>query len=171
MKTFLLVIVINFSITIKVTAQEIRVIKDYDSISSPSQLFYRLKGKTLFLDLWAPWCEPCKEEFKYSATLYQELKKRNITLLYVSLNSNVDKHDWEESIRNYDLKGFHVLSNKKLEDSLTMLIWGHSGGYSIPRYLLVSPKGKIMLNDALSPEQGDKLYEQIDQTIKNTLDN
>jgi thiol-disulfide isomerase/thioredoxin len=166
MKSLFLMIVLVLLIKIQANAQDISVITNYNSISSSSQLFSRLKGKTIFLDLWAPWCEPCKEEFKYSDTLFKELKKRNIVVLYVSLNSNVNEQEWKADINKYNLKGFHVLSSKVLEDSLTKLIWGHSGGYSIPRYLLISPKGEILLNDALSPDHGSQLYDQIDQALK-----
>ena len=158
-------IVLVASIEALANAQDIHVMNDYNSISSSSQLFTRLKGKTFFLDLWAPWCEPCKEEFKHSDSLFNELKKRNIVVLYVSLNFNVNEQEWKAAINTYKLKGFHVLANKELEDSLTTLIWGHPGGYSIPRYLLISPEGQILLNDALSPEHGAQLYDQIDKAL------
>jgi len=166
MKRFLLTIILVTSIKLLVHAQDINLIKDYNKISSESELVSRLKGKKFFLDLWAPWCEPCKEEFKHSDTLFNELKKRDIVLLYVSLNFNVKEVDWKTDISTYNLKGFHVLANKELENSLTKLIWGHPGGYSIPRYLLISSTGKILLKDALSPDQGTKLYNQIDNVIK-----
>src|ERR1700744_2042464 len=146
--------------------QEIKFIKDYHSINSTSELFNQLKGKTIFLDLWATWCDPCKEEFKHSDTLYRELKKRNIALLYLSLNTRVVESDWKADIAQYHLKGFHALANHELENSVTTMIWGAPGGFSIPRYLLIRRDGKILLSDALSPDHGAQLYRQIDSALR-----
>jgi thiol-disulfide isomerase/thioredoxin len=165
MKSIVLIVVFTICVGSSY-GQEIKIINNYNNITSAPQLFAQLKGKTIFLDLWAPWCEPCKEEFKYSDTLYRELKKRHIAMLYVSLNFNVNAADWKADIKQYQLKGFHVMANKQLEDSLTELIWGHPGGFSIPRYLLIDPKGIVLLNDALSPDHAKQLYTQIDSTLR-----
>jgi len=166
MKYFFATIIPVLFISIVAHGQDIKFLNKYNSITTTSQLFTQLKGKTIFLDLWAPWCEPCKDEFKYSDTLYQELKKRNVVMLYVSLNSRVVPSEWKADIDHYKLKGWHVLANKELENSLTTLIWGHPGGFSIPRYLLIDREGKILLNDALPPDHGQQLYEQIDKVLQ-----
>lgn len=152
----------------KAKGQEIKFIKNGSNINTAGQLFDELKGKTIFLDLWAPWCEPCKEEFKYSDSLYIVLKKRKITMLYLSLNTRVETSEWKAAINQYRLKGYHVLANANLENDITNLIWGHPGGFSIPHYLLISSKGSVLLKDALSPDNGSKLYHQIDSVLRRT---
>src|SRR4029077_8399645 len=50
------------------------------SLASPEGKKISLKdfrGKTLFLNFWATWCEPCREEMPAMEKLYQEYKNKN----------------------------------------------------------------------------------------------
>lgn len=90
-------------------------------------MLLNFKGKPVFVDLWATWCDPCKEEFKFSDTLYQQLTKRGVQMLYVSLYKNVADSAWRSDIYKFELRGNHVLANKPLQDAFTTLIWGGVG--------------------------------------------
>jgi thiol-disulfide isomerase/thioredoxin len=170
MKRLILTIAVTFGISKFSGAQDLSIVNDYKNINSVPQLLSHVKTKILFLDLWAPWCEPCKDEFKYSGVLYKELQKRNISMLYVSLHSNVNENDWRNDIAKFNLQGVHVLATKALEDSLTKKIWGHPGGYSIPRYLLLKADGTVLIEDAIPPDQISLLLSEIDKAIKNVSD-
>ncbi len=44
-----------------------------------------LKGKVVFLNVWATWCGPCREEMPSMETLYDELKgNKDFVMLAVS---------------------------------------------------------------------------------------
>jgi peroxiredoxin len=48
---------------------------------------YRLsdfRGKVVFLNLWATWCPPCREEMPSMETLYRRLKDRGLVMLAVA---------------------------------------------------------------------------------------
>jgi peroxiredoxin len=45
-----------------------------------------LKGKIIFLNFWATWCGPCKEEMPSMEALYQHFKDRNFIFLTISLD-------------------------------------------------------------------------------------
>jgi peroxiredoxin len=44
------------------------------------------KGKIIFLNFWATWCGPCKEEMPSMEALYQHFKGRNFTFLTISVD-------------------------------------------------------------------------------------
>jgi peroxiredoxin len=43
-----------------------------------------LRGKVVFLNLWATWCPPCREEMPSMEALYQRLKGRDFAMLAVA---------------------------------------------------------------------------------------
>jgi peroxiredoxin len=45
-----------------------------------------LKGKVVFLNIWATWCAPCREEMPSMETLYQEMKGLPFEILAVSID-------------------------------------------------------------------------------------
>lgn len=101
------------------------------------------KDKTIYIDFWASWCNPCRNEMSKSKTLINEFK--NVVFIYISIDS--DKNEWmnaseEEKIEknnnflaiNYPSSSFY----KKLELQ------------TIPRYLIYS-KGKLVNENAPRP--------------------
>jgi peroxiredoxin len=45
------------------------------------------KGKVVFLNFWATWCPPCKEEMPSMERLYRRHKDRGFTILALSIDS------------------------------------------------------------------------------------
>jgi peroxiredoxin len=46
-----------------------------------------LKGKVVFLNLWATWCGPCKEEMPAMERVWQRYKERGLVVVALSLDS------------------------------------------------------------------------------------
>ena len=46
------------------------------------------KGKVVFLNIWATWCPPCREEMPSMEKLYQELKGEDFEILAVSIDAS-----------------------------------------------------------------------------------
>jgi peroxiredoxin len=49
-----------------------------------------LKGKKVFLNFWATWCPPCREEMPDIEKLYQETKDSDLVILAVNLGESKD---------------------------------------------------------------------------------
>ncbi|BCA81025.1 TlpA disulfide reductase family protein [Desulfuromonas sp. AOP6] len=46
------------------------------------------RGKVVFLNFWASWCPPCKEEMPSMESLYQGLKEGDFVMLAVNVEEN-----------------------------------------------------------------------------------
>ena len=50
-----------------------------------------LKGQVVFLNFWATWCPPCRNEMPSMEKLYQRMEGRAFTMLAVDLQENEDQ--------------------------------------------------------------------------------
>ena len=46
-----------------------------------------LRGKVVFINLWATWCPPCIEEMPTMQRLYERLHDRGLEVLAISLDA------------------------------------------------------------------------------------
>ncbi|MBI3628808.1 MAG: TlpA family protein disulfide reductase [Candidatus Rokubacteria bacterium] len=46
-------------------------------------------GKVIFLNFWATWCPPCREEMPAMERLYQRYKARGLVVIAVSVDSDI----------------------------------------------------------------------------------
>ena len=144
----------------------IKIIDNYSKITSVQQLLDSFNGKAVFIDLWATWCEPCLEEFKFSKPLYNFLNKNKIEIIYVSFDKDAEDSQWRKKIKENNLSGNHIRASKLLRDDITTLIWGAVDAFSIPRYLLFDSTKRLVNNDTSPPSEGVKLFKEIEQALK-----
>jgi len=102
----------------------------------------QFKGKVVFLNFWATWCGPCKEEMPGLEFLHQLLKERKFVLLTISVDYEGIKPVQEfMSKQKYT---FPVLLDPKGE---TLDLFEVKG---IPTTFLIDKKG-IMTGKAIGP--------------------
>lgn len=134
-------------------------VENYNAIDNFDQLTAKFKGKTVYVDLWATWCGPCKAEFAYNDDLKQFLQKNGMQALYISIDKDAADKQWKDMIKYYDLQGYHIRASPKLMDDIRKL-FSVKQGLSIPRYAIIK-EGKMVLNNARPPSDKEALYKQL----------
>ncbi|KGO94225.1 redoxin family protein [Flavobacterium subsaxonicum] len=135
-------------------------VNNYAQVNTMDELLKQFAGKKLYIDVWATWCGPCRDEFKYKDTLYKLLAANNITVIYISVDDENRDEGWKKMIGHYGLQGHHIRTNKVFYDQLKKMYDG-TGGIAIPWYMLVNTNGTIAALHAAPPSDMSKLEEQI----------
>lgn len=93
------------------------------------------RGKTVFINLWATWCPPCRAEMPHIESLYKKVSEQeNLEFLMIALDK-----EFEKSKDFIDKKGFTfpvVHASYGLNAALQ--------SQSIPTTLVVDPNGEIV---------------------------
>jgi peroxiredoxin len=125
-----------------------------------------LRGKVVFLNVWATWCGPCREEMPSIQALYDEFGKNpDFVVLAVSEDSN-GRGPVDSYVRGNALR-FNVLLDP---ENLVGDAYDVSG---IPETFIIDRTGRIVAHhvgpyDWSKPEMRDALRELIDVKEKET---
>ncbi len=139
--------------------------KEVRSLSDLSQK-EEIKGKYMYVDLWATWCGPCKYAFQYNDNLDSLLRGyKNLVKIYISIDDEKDEKTWFRQVKSINLRGYNFMASKNLYKEIREKIY-NNGLFSIPRYLLINPDGHIVENDLSSPNLLDKLKLILDKHLK-----
>lgn len=114
------------------------------------EIINRNMGKVIYIDFWASWCKPCLQEMPHSASLQDSLKNRDVTFLYISLDTSTDSWIRASNKLNFDYsQHFLFKSESKLKDLFAL--------QAIPKYIIIDKKGNIYSPDAPRPSD-PRLY-------------
>lgn len=138
------------------------IIDSAEDVQSLQDIIDKYKGQNLFIDLWATWCIPCRQEFPYYKDLYKDFSSHNVHLLYISIDDAILKESWKNVVSSSNLSGSHYLANKTLLKDIKNRIY-KSKSVVIPRYLLVNKYGKIIDIDAPRPSENADLMNSLEK--------
>ena len=110
-----------------------------------------LKGKMLFIDIWATYCPDCRKELSFLETLQQTYKGKPIT--FVSISVDRDKEAWKKMVKEKKLSGIHLYASPETKELFKKLY----DLRSIPRYMLVNKEGNIISINAPMPSKSTAL--------------
>ena len=117
-----------------------------DTLDKPFQL-KNLKGKVVFIDVWATWCLPCLNHRPRVLKLAEKYKNNaNVKILLISVDSSKDK--WLSFLKKENSSnGMNLFIKNGTNTS-----FGNSYNVkSIPKYILIGKDGKIINSNQSEP--------------------
>ena len=115
-----------------------------------------LKGKLIYVDLWATWCGPCLAEMP----AYEKLKesyKDNPNIRFVSLSIDDDKEAWKQNLQKRNAGGIQWVINRTKLQAYNII--------GVPRSILVDKDFHIVEMNAALPSS-KKIRETIDGLLR-----
>lgn len=106
-----------------------------------------LKGKYVYIDVWATWCGPCKAEIPHLKEVEKKYHGKNIEFVSISVDKIKDHAKWKKMIMDENLGGIQLLADNAFESKFIKdyFIKG------IPRFILLDPNGTIVTPNAPRP--------------------
>ncbi len=110
--------------------------------------FASLKGRYVYIDLWASWCVPCIKEIPALRKL--EAACKDLPVAFVSISIDQSREAWLKRKRSLGLTGLQLHdATGRLAEALNV-----SG---IPHFLVYDKQGRLLVYDAPRPSSPDAL--------------
>jgi thiol-disulfide isomerase/thioredoxin len=120
---------------------------DYENHKGGTVSLSDLKGKYVYVDVWATWCGPCKREIPSLKKVEKEFHGKNIQFVSTSIDVAKDHEKWVNMVNEKSLGGLQLFADNDWNSKFVQdyAIQG------IPRFILIDPKGNIVSADAPRP--------------------
>ncbi len=119
----------------------------YKNISNTTVTLKELQGSYVYIDVWATWCAPCKAEIPHLQKTAALFKDKKIKFVSISVDRPADKKKWIEYVKKNNLEGIQLITENAFDSDFIKKF----NINSIPRFILISPNGKIVSPNALRP--------------------
>jgi thiol-disulfide isomerase/thioredoxin len=133
---------------------------DYENHKGGKTKLSDFKGKYVYIDLWATWCGPCRQEIPYLQKIEEKYHGKNIEFVSISIDNAKDNAKWKNFVTAKNLGGVQLFADKDWESEFVVK-YGVTG---IPRFILIDPKGTIVNSDAARPS-APELQTQLDALL------
>ncbi|MGG7036076.1 MAG: TlpA family protein disulfide reductase [Flavobacterium sp.] len=133
---------------------------DYENYNGSKTSLASLKGKYVYIDVWATWCGPCRQELPYLKQMEEKYHGKNIEFVSISVDRVADHDKWKQFVTEKELKGTQLFADNSFNSDFIKAY----GIDSIPRFILIDPSGKIVSSDADRPSN-PQLQVQLDKLL------
>ena len=134
--------------------------ENYENFAGGSTSLSDLKGKYVYVDVWATWCGPCKREIPSLKEIEKKYHDKNIAFISMSIDRKVDYDKWRKMVEEENLTGIQLFApddwNSDFVKNYSIL--------GIPRFILIDPTGNIVNSNAPRPssEELPKILESLE---------
>ena len=130
---------------------------DFENFDGSTTSLDDLKGKYVYIDVWATWCGPCKQQIPYLKNIEEAYHGKKIEFVSISTDRKNKYNAWRKMIETKDMGGIQLFAGDDYSFSQAYQI------NSIPRFILIDPEGNIV--DANAPRPSDpsltKLFDSL----------
>lgn len=148
------------------------VFENYENFVGGTTSLQNLKGKYVYIDVWATWCGPCKREIPALKEIEKKYHDKNIEFVSISVDNGrgyqadsreaafiAAKEGWKTMVAEKELGGIQLFSDKAFQSDFITAYKINA----IPRFLLIDPDGNIVSADAPRPssESLTKLFDSL----------
>ncbi len=131
------------------------IFTDFENYDGSKTSLSDLKGKNVYIDVWATWCGPCKAEIPALKKLEHDYEGKNIAFVSLSIDDaqahqgswEVANQKWRAMVKDKELGGIQLLAPKGWEDPFIRAYKINS----IPRFILLDTEGNIVSASAPRP--------------------
>lgn len=120
---------------------------DYENHKGGKTTLADLRGKYVYIDVWATWCAPCKAEIPHLKELENTYHKQNIAFVSISIDLPAAYELWRKMVADEGLGGVQLIADNNW-NSKFVTDYAIDG---IPRFILIDPDGNIVHADAPRP--------------------
>jgi thiol-disulfide isomerase/thioredoxin len=112
------------------------------------------RGKYVYIDVWATWCGPCRQEIPYLKKLDEDYKDAQI--VFLSLSVDQDKAKWEKMVKEQSMSGvqLHIGQNSSFQQAYKI--------EGIPHFILLDKEGRILDKKMSRPSMDEVTRERIE---------
>lgn len=129
--------------------------EDYENYNGERTSLSDLKGKYVYIDVWATWCAPCKAEIPFLKELEKDYHDKNIAFVSMSIDDDrthkgsweLANQDWKAMVAEKELGGIQIFAPEGWKSKF-VTDYKING---IPRFILLDPNGNIVDASASRP--------------------
>jgi thiol-disulfide isomerase/thioredoxin len=132
------------------------IFENYENYKGGTTSLSDLKGKYVYVDVWATWCGPCKAEIPALKEIEKAYHGKNIAFVSISVDNGrgykdnsleASKEGWKKMIAEKEMGGIQLFSDKAWKSDFV----SNFKINGIPRFILIDDKGNVVHADAPRP--------------------
>jgi thiol-disulfide isomerase/thioredoxin len=120
---------------------------DYENHKGGKTSLESLKGSYVYVDVWATWCGPCRQEIPSLQKVEQSFEGKNIKFVSISVDTKKDHEKWAKMVTDKSLGGIQLFADNDWNSQFVK----EYAIDSIPRFIIIAPDGTILNADAPRP--------------------
>ncbi|MBT1688600.1 TlpA family protein disulfide reductase [Dawidia soli] len=115
------------------------------------------KGKVVYIDFWASWCKPCREETPFLEVVYNQYKN-DPRIAFVSISVADGQQAWLNALKKDKPTWLQLIDSEgKVKAAYNANL--------IPRFVIINKKGEIVNFNAPQPSRKDELLKLLEQEM------